>query len=427
MPLKDHPGLSEADVEAAEVLDELRFGSSKKRNFDSVNNKSEQNREPPTLLDRVVNNVVTFYDDFNSRKRVASLARLLDDAYEDNYTSSDDDDDTEDEHEDEQEHESNEEKQVSEVRTDKYKKRREMTREEKIQAQHESLLSKRKVLSEAYAKSMDNLKEYKLNMSIESKKKLITCLHLLKLANKQLADKVTYLQELVEEEHDHENTMNHHHHHKHRRPHSSSTSSRESHGSNQSEENEQEVEEEEEFFDAFDENDYDEKSTVIKMEIVGTIKKVYTMVSRFTGSSLPEPARSQVRETLLNLPTNWSSTVNSTTASIPSIESATMQKSESNDNKRLKTNDGNLSSTSKPDCINNTETPPYQSLSANGKVLILAKESLDVVQNVMDVVDSTLAKAEEYIKQRQEVKEVIYQQFLEKQEPKDLTKDKNIT
>ena len=38
-------------------------------------------------------------------------------------------------------------------------------------------------------------------MSIESKKRLVTCLHLLKLANKQLSDyKITCLQELVREE-----------------------------------------------------------------------------------------------------------------------------------------------------------------------------------------------------------------------------------
>lgn len=44
------------------------------------------------------------------------------------------------------------------------------------------------------------MKEYKLNMSIESKKRLVTCLHLLKLANKQLSDKISCLQDLVEKE-----------------------------------------------------------------------------------------------------------------------------------------------------------------------------------------------------------------------------------
>ena len=55
------------------------------------------------------------------------------------------------------------------------------------------------------------------------------------------------------------------------------------------------------------------------------------------------------------------------------------------------------------------------SISTNSKVLILAKESLNMVQNVMDVVDSTLGKAEEWVKQRQEVKEMIYKRFLERQ------------
>ncbi|GMC30485.1 unnamed protein product [Saccharomyces cerevisiae] len=59
---------------------------------------------------------------------------------------------------------------------------------------------------------------------------------------------------------------------------------------------------------------------------------------------------------------------------------------------------------------------PSSSVTANGKVLILAKESLEMVRNVMGVVDSTLGKAEEWVKQKQEVKEMIRERFLQQQQ-----------
>lgn len=82
MELSNHPGLSEADVEAAEVLDELRktitntrsqIGTIQQQKFNPTIIRSlgdcEDDSKPVTregsinLLNRVVNNVVTFYDD----------------------------------------------------------------------------------------------------------------------------------------------------------------------------------------------------------------------------------------------------------------------------------------------------------------------------------------------------------------------------
>ena len=432
MELNSHPGLSEADVAAAEVLDELRktitntrnqltnivavqqkaFNPTELRNpgDDGTDSKPVTREGSTNLLNRVVNNVVTFYDD---RRKVASIARLLDDAYEDNYTTSEDETDSDmsdlenDGNEDIERHNLKKLPQLqSEIHlAGKHSEKKLHESDEKppednadadADDDHESetRILKRQKISEA----IDNFKEYKFNMSIESKKRLITCLHLLKLANKQLSEKVTNLQDLVQKENEaeylHEVKMGPHPHTLKKNPHSKTVSissliSQDSEvESTKQRPDHEEEEEEEEFFDAFDTKENDEQATIIKMEVVGTIKKVYSMISRFTGSSLPEPARSQVRASLLNLPINWSSTVS-----------------------HLSSNDKNaIINPAKPDVtVSNNDEEPY--ISTNGKVLILAKESLDMVHNVMEVVDSTLGKAEEWMKQKQEIKEVLYEKF----------------
>lgn len=474
MGLGNLPGLSEEDVKAAEVLGVLKKShpeyknasnsaeqngitlSNKRRRNDSIDGCStnssgkEENRkdplvsrQPDTLLNRMVSNVVTFYDDFNDRKRVGSIAKLLDDAYEDNYTSSEDDKSKDDEEEDDEEKDDDYDEDNG---GDNYST--------------DSRVSKRRKFSEALAKSRDNFKEYKLSMSIESKKRLITCLHLLKLANKQLSDKVTNLQAMVKEEEEASKRRRRRltgPYDIHSTTHQSKTSNTKydtDYNAKESEESENEVknistnnetkaileakkrsqdecydgggEDDEEFFDAFDSNDFDEKSTIIKMEVVGTIKKVYSLISRYTGDSLPEPARSQVRESLLNLPTNWFLSANGTFSTEPNTVSTTDTSNSSrtssaadspiiteeedmaNQNLKKTVNRGRSASTT-------SVGPDNSNLSANGKVLILAKESLDMVQNVMDVVDSTLGKAEEWVKQRQEVKEMFLRTFLGKQ------------
>lgn len=232
-------------------------------------------------------------------------------------------------------------------------------------------ISKRQIIAEALAQSRDNLKDYKLSMSIESKKRLVTCLHLLKLANKQLADKVSSLQEIVNQEaHETEG----------KRPRSSKIES------DETKEGEEEEDGDEEFFDARDSFE-PRKSKQITLEVVGTIKKVYSLISKFTGNTLPEPARSQVRQTLLNLPTHWNMHVTGT----------------GHDPK---------SDCSGNDIYNSVNRLQRPYSSSNGKILILAKESLDMMTNVMDVVDSSLGKMEEWVKQKQEVKEMVRLRFL---------------
>ena len=492
-PLQNHPGLSEEDVKAAEVLDVLRRSSTcynpvtttttatattleyspTQSQQQSINTDNETSRndipdtfsikpqlqtQQPTLLNRVVSNVVNFYDDFQDRKRVASIAKLLDDAYEDNYSSSEAD-----------------EPDCTSLASSPSRR-----------------VSKRQKISRALAKGKDNLREYKLNMSIESKKRLVTCLHLLKLANKQLSDKITCLQELVREENEDTlskmgsrrvrggqvgssrrygsysngdvprgrqsvspvkvsgtgESLDDNRHSDDNKSNNNSSSrgqpeelerpvgSNTTHVAVSSQERNEaggeiddDNEDDEKFYDAVDTHHYEEESAIVKMEVVGTVKKVYELISRFTGNALPEPARSQVRESLLNLPSNWFSRVNNSFFSYDANGSV-LDPHTSDGSSGNPTAGGPLTGTvpTETDRENSPQTlklPPLglaspvemgmTSISTNSKVLILAKESLNMVQNVMDVVDSTLGKAEEWVKQRQEVKEMIYKRFLERQ------------
>lgn len=346
MSLTEHVGLSEEDVKAAEVLDVLRNShgipqsqASDKRDQAIEDHddqqKFKQDLQVPTLLDRVrknyiINNVVSLYE-MNTRKRSAARSGKFDSSLEDSNALEDDG---------------------------------EVSNNEDGDDGDMHAVSKRQKISDAIAKSRGNLKECQLNMSIGSKKRLIACLHLLKLANKQLTQKVAYLQEQVEYE-----MLN-------------GVKTEEETGvqgkevesdQNEDDDDEDDDDDDDEYFDASESID-DDKSTVIKMEVVGTVKKVYSLISKFAGNSLPEPARTQVRQTLLNLPTNWSLNVN------------------------------NSSSSRRSKC-------QKKPLTTNGKILILAEESLNVVRSVMNVVDSSLGKAEEWVKHKQELKEILKERF----------------
>lgn len=322
-------GLSEEEVEAAEVLGVLKQSCRQKSQPSEDVSQADKmpasgsSTTPLNILDRVSNkiisNVVTFYDEINTNKRpLKSIGRLLDD--------------DDDEHDD---YDYNDD---------------------------EFFTNKRQKLSRAIAKGKDNLKEYKLNMSIESKKRLVTCLHLLKLANKQLSDKISCLQDLVEKEQVHP-------------LHKQDGNARTTTGAGEDETSSDEDDDDEEFFDASEQVNASEQSIVVKMEVVGTVKKVYSLISKFTANSLPEPARSQVRESLLNLPTNWFDSVHST--SLPhhasfhyaNCEEQKVEQQQQQQQKRNKDGDDSAS--------------PSSSVTANGKVLILAKESLEMVRNVM--------------------------------------------
>ncbi|QLG74478.1 hypothetical protein HG535_0G03610 [Zygotorulaspora mrakii] len=353
MPLRQHPSLSEEDVQAAEMLDVLRNSHADEHvlSKELENKKEVIKKEDPglnsqalqgsqySLLEKVrrnsiINNVVTLYE-MNSKKRAASI--LLEKERGPSRESFNDIPKSDEPNYD--------------LGSDN--------------------VSKRQKITKALAKSKGNLKEYQLNMSIESKKRLMACLHLLKLANKQLTNRVSVLQTQVEKERKDKKFL------KRGKPVSHpprNIHDKEECGSDIS--NDSDDDSDEEFFDASD--SLDDQSRVIKMEVVGTVKKVYSLISKFAGNSLPEPARSQVRQTLLNLPTNWTI----------SVHKSSMSPKARRHRKRL---------------------------SANGKVLILAEESLNMVKNVMDVVDCTLGRAEEWVKHKQEVKELLKQKFIHQQ------------
>lgn len=203
----------------------------------------------------------------------------------------------------------------------------------KVDISSHSLLpsSKRQKLpsiSEALSMGNKNWNELSVNMSIESKKRLQTCLQLLMLANKQLSAKVSHLQELIAKEHE---------------------LLTQKHESDVIKDEDGEI-----FHDA---SDTMSATDQIRCEIVGTVKKIVTFISKYGGNSLPEPARSDVREELLRLPNRWASTQG---------------------------------------------TQSVFNYSTNAKVLVLANDSLDMVSSVMSVFDDTLTKAEFWVKQKQE-------------------------
>ncbi|CCH46002.1 Transcriptional repressor OPI1 [Wickerhamomyces ciferrii] len=188
-------------------------------------------------------------------------------------------------------------------------------------------------ISEALSLSNINFNEFSLNLSIESKKRIATCLQLLMLANKQLSSKIQHLQDLISKE-------------------------RELFTKNQ--ENNDEL---------LPDDSSNDNAIQIKQEIVTTIKKVVSLISKYAGNSLPEPARSNVRQTLLRLPTKWASSTTTDPLNQPPSTSTTNSSSFFN---------------------------------TNGKVLILANESLEMVSSIMNVFDETLNKAELWVKQKQQ-------------------------
>lgn len=193
-------------------------------------------------------------------------------------------------------------------------------------------------ISEALALGNKNLNEFSLNLSIESKKRIATCLQLLMLANKQLSSKIQHLQSLIAKEQELINSKK-----------------------SSEEDSKQEDQEEDQQQDEIPEED--ETTLQIKQEIVTTVKKVVSLISKYAGNSLPEPARSNVRQTLLRLPTKWATS--STTTSPSTCTSSSI-------------------------------------FNTNGKVLILANESLEMVSSVMSVFDETLTKAELWVRRKQE-------------------------
>ncbi|OUM53667.1 hypothetical protein BVG19_g2971 [[Candida] boidinii] len=150
----------------------------------------------------------------------------------------------------------------------------------------------------SYASTQRTLQDLKdlnmINFSIESRKKLTMLINFLKLGNRQLSDRIENLIHSVENERsknlktvknsdssdsDKDESNDH--------PSSSSSSSS--------------------FLNKIKENQSASNSSTqeLKDDIIITVKKIVNVVSKVSANSLPEPARSRVREALLKLPSNW--------------------------------------------------------------------------------------------------------------------------
>ncbi|ODQ66891.1 Opi1-domain-containing protein [Nadsonia fulvescens var. elongata DSM 6958] len=246
------------------------------------------------------------------------------------------------------------------------------------------------------------------SLSEESRRRLRYCLHLLKLANNHLAATVQKLQDAIAEEQSKETA----------RFIASQNVPQERGGLlNQPTESD---DAETNFNSGTTSNSNKKISAILnlKADVINTIRKVVTVISAYAGNSLPEPARSHVKNYILRLPSQWASNFtlnsdnNSNTSTVGSQESSRVETplssmsaissgattpnilpSSYNDYENLKSPTrnslgmGNENSTA-------SQGRCRQDIEIGGRVLILANESLEMLGNVISVVDDTLQKAE---------------------------------
>ncbi|KAG7884550.1 hypothetical protein KL938_001677 [Ogataea parapolymorpha] len=156
----------------------------------------------------------------------------------------------------------------------------------------------------------------------------------------------------------------------------------------------------------------------LKNEIVGTVKKIVNVVSKVSANSLPEPARSNVREMLLKLPTNWAMSLEQNMSESEDEDSDDETKTIYEDS--LEYPDQNAESQKRKSRSlaqqllanlfkyrNKTQKNIVQPNNwfkksirdqilsdRNGKVLILAQESLDMINKIIKFCNENLDKAE---------------------------------
>lgn len=270
------------------------------------------------------------------------------------------------------------------------------------------------------------------SFSYENKQRLRYCLHLLKLANTHIAAKVNQLQEILQEERAAALAQSIAANHVPSAPDANpnNTSAR----SNRANSN------------AF----LSQKVNTIKRDIVWTIRKVVSALSTYAGNSLPEPARTHVRNYILRLPARWASTLSvsnsgsgastrcstpaphsgANTPTIDSLLSPVHTNSTTETNTHLKdnspassrtettlfspnvpsspllsANNGNLTPSTSADSsasqsyttttLNNEERLRIHTDAEIGnRVLTLATEALEMLGSIINIVDETLERAE---------------------------------
>lgn len=179
------------------------------------------------------------------------------------------------------------------------------TKKQKFSKDSTPLRNQISVRSATKHKSINDLRNSTLTLNIESRKKLTMLIQFLKLGNYQLNERIEKLIHSVDEK-------------------------RDKLGVSKEELNIQQI----------------------KTDIVATIKKIVTVVSKVSADSLSEPARSKVKDAILNLPTNWATMLDNqdNTMDIPSSDDDDLeeheadekrQKSEHEYNDAKQTGDGN--------------------------------------------------------------------------------------
>ncbi|KAI2613366.1 transcription factor Opi1-domain-containing protein [Hypoxylon sp. NC1633] len=123
--------------------------------------------------------------------------------------------------------------------------------------------------------------------------------------------------------------------------------------------------------DSVDRNQLAAKIADLKMDVLRTLQDVINTVSRYAGGALPENARELVRRHLTSLPQRFR---------VASMVGDGQQ-------------NGHLTETSEDGC---RETQEKETRESAQRVLVLAKEGLDMMSQVSGVLDGTIVSAEEW-------------------------------
>ncbi|KAL5531690.1 hypothetical protein ACEPAG_4567 [Sanghuangporus baumii] len=158
--------------------------------------------------------------------------------------------------------------------------------------------------------------------------------------------------------------------------------------------------------------------TNVKRDVVKTIRQVVDVVSKYAGGALPEPARSRVRQFILNLPQRWANTTHRQ-AQPPSQGHSLGQTK--NTHKRHRSGLTSAASTApnsplQSPKVMNRGVPPLLGMEdaslhrhatarptagsatqAAQRIMTLATESLDMLRNVTGIVKESLDRADVWV------------------------------
>ncbi|KAL7269619.1 transcriptional regulator opi1 [Rhizina undulata] len=133
----------------------------------------------------------------------------------------------------------------------------------------------------------------------------------------------------------------------------------------------------------------------LKKEVLTTMKSVVDVVSKYTGGALPEHARALVKRHMYALPRRWQ-------AATATPASSTSSASNNPNPKSLPTSPNSAAPPRTSTTPSSELVPAHAEEDANSPVgtanrmLVLAKEGLDMMSQVSAVVEGTIVRAEEW-------------------------------